>query len=238
MSNTSLLLFFSLLPIILILVVIYNIDKNKEPLILLLVCFILGIFLCFAVEEISKVIGNYLPFMNKLTKDLNLFEIFLYSFIGIALIEELCKWIILFSIGYNNKAFDEIYDVIVYSVFVSLGFAFFENIIYVFNLGEVKVAILRALLAIPAHACYAIFMGYYLSKAKQKQIERKKIQEIKYILLSLFIPITIHGIYDFCLMSKVAILIEVFIIFIILLDIVSIKKIKDMVSNNNKLDLS
>lgn len=237
MSNTSLLLFFSLLPVILILVTIYSIDKNKEPLILLLVCFVLGIFLCFAVVEISKLLGNILPFMNKNTDNLTFFELFLYSFIGIAAIEELCKWIVSFLIGYHNKEFDEIYDIIVYAVFVSLGFALFENIIYVFSIGEIKVAMLRAILAIPAHACYAISMGYYLSKAKKCQVEKNKLNEIKYILISILVPILIHGIYDFCIMSKISILIEVFVIFIITLDIVSIVKIKKMVKNNEKINI-
>ncbi len=233
MSNTSLLLFFSLLPIVLILVTIYNIDRSKEPLILLLIFFVLGILSCFAVVKISQFLGNILPLMNKQTSELSFIETIIYAFIGVALVEELCKWIVVLVIGYKNKEFDELYDIIVYSVFMSLGFAFFENILYIFNIREVTVAVYRAILAIPAHACYAIFMGYYLSLAKQSNEKKNK---FKYISLSLLIPVILHGIYDYCLMSKIKLLIIIFVVFIILLDIISIKKVKDMISTNRKVE--
>mgnify|MGYP002514454572 CR=1 FL=1 len=55
---------------------------------------------------------------------------------------------------------------IVYSVFVSLGFACFENILYVFANQSIAVGISRGILSVPGHACDAVFMGYYLSMAK------------------------------------------------------------------------
>ena len=232
MSNTSLLLFFSLLPIVLILVTIYNIDRSKEPLVLLLIFFVLGIISCFGVMKISQILENFLPFMSKKVIDLNPLEVIMYAFIGVALVEEFLKWLIVFLIGYNNKEFDEIYDIIVYSVFMSLGFAFFENIIYIFGIREVTVAIFRAILAIPAHACYAIFMGYYLSMAKQSNTKKEK---LKYIILSIIVPVLLHGIYDYCLMSKNSILIVIFVIFTIFLDIISIKKVKELVISNKKV---
>ena len=235
MSNTSLLLFFSLLPIVLILVTIYSIDKSKEPLILLLTFFVLGIVSCFIVVKISDISGIFLPFMRKDTSEFNSIDTLLYAFIGVALIEELCKWIITFIIGFNNKEYDETYDIIVYSVFMALGFAFFENVIYVFSIGELHVALLRAILAVPAHACYAIFMGYYLSKAKQSSLDNNKKDKYKYLLYSIMIPVLLHGFYDYCLMSGITILIEVFVIFIIILDIISIKKIKEILAINKQL---
>ena len=235
MSNTSILLFFSLLPIVLILVTIYNLDKSKEPLILLLIFFVLGILSCFAVVEISKLLEFFLPLMGKSSKDLNFIEIIIYAFVGVALVEEFCKWIVTYVIGYNNKEFDEVYDIIVYSVFMALGFAFFENILYIFHIGELQVAILRAILAVPAHASYAIFMGYYLSLAKQEKINNNRKKEFKYTILSILVPTLLHGIYDYCLMSNKTILMGIFILFIILLDVFSIKKVKDMLSENQSI---
>ena len=97
MSNTSLLLFFSLLPIVLILVIIYNLDRSKEPLILLLVFFVLGILSCFVVVEASRLLTIVLPLMKKSTSDLTFIETIIYAFIGVALIEELCKWIVIYG---------------------------------------------------------------------------------------------------------------------------------------------
>ena len=236
MSDTSLLLFFSILPIILILVFVYAKDKNKEPILLLLKLFILGIISCFLVLKLSDVLRLFFPFMNMKVKDMDFINVLLYSFIGVALVEEICKWIMLYIGGYRNKEFDELYDIIVYAVFVSLGFAFFENIVYVFYNGQLRTALLRALSAIPGHACDAVFMGYYLSFAKQAFYQGNKKIEIKYIVLSILIPTILHGIYDFCLMSGYNILVLVFIIFVISLYIISIDKIKNVASINKKIN--
>ena len=162
-------------------------------------------------------------------------DAFLYTFFGVALIEEFCKWLMVYMRGYYTKEFDELYDIIIYAVFVSLGFAFLENTYYIFQDNQVKTAINRAIFAIPGHACDAIFMGYYLSLAKQFRIQKQKKLEIKYILLSIIVPIILHGIYDFCIFSDIKLLIYVFIVFIISLYILSIQKLKEVASSNKKI---
>lgn len=76
---------------------------------------------------------------------------FLVGFIGVALVEELYKALFVYKKGYNNKAFNYMYDGIVYAVFTSLGFATLENILYVLEYGQ-SAALLRALVSVPAHA--------------------------------------------------------------------------------------
>ena len=163
-------------------------------------------------------------------------NILLYSFVGVALIEESIKWLVLYMRGYYQKEYDEDYDMIVYAVFVSLGFAFLENAFYINQIGSLKTAITRALLAIPGHACDAIFMGYYLSIAKQFRYSKQKGQEIKYTILSIIIPTVLHGIYDFCILSKLKVLTYIFFAFIIFLYIISMKKLKE-ISKINKLKI-
>lgn len=233
-SNTTILLFLAILPIVLLLIFVYNKDKEKEPLKLLLLLFALGMLSCGLVLLISDILSLFLPFMSKRINNMNFLEIFFYSFICVALIEEFCKWLMLYFKGYNNQEFDELYDIIVYSVFVSLGFAFIENIVYVFSNMTLRTAILRALSSVPGHACDAIFMGYYLSLAKQFQYKKHYKEEKKYILLSIFIPAILHGIYDYCLMSNFAILVIVFCVFILFLYINAFKTLKK-VSEKNKL---
>ena len=70
-------------------------------------------------------------------------ETLLYSFVGVALVEEVCKWLMVYFAGYHNKQFNELYDIIVYAVFVSLGFAFYENLVYIYAKGTVTTAIIR-----------------------------------------------------------------------------------------------
>ena len=228
---TSILFFLAALPVVIILIIVYSKDRKKEPFSLLLQFFLLGIVSCFLVIGLSDILGIFLPFME-LTKSSTFLDILLYSFIGVALVEELCKWIMVYFKGYNNKEFDEIYDIMVYSVFVSLGFAFFENIIYVFGTKNFITALMRALSAVPGHACDAIFMGYYLCLAKELHVKENNQLEKRNIALSIIIPTILHGIYDYCLMSNIKILVYVFIIFIIILYTISIRKLNEISSTS------
>lgn len=234
MSKLSILLFLAVLPIIMILTYVYGKDKHKEPTGLLLKFFVLGIVSCFVVYFISQSLETVIPFMQKNVKEMEFIEVALYAFFCVGLIEELCKWVMVYFFGYNNKEFDEVYDIMVYSIFVSLGFAFFENILYVLFSGHITTAIVRALSAVPGHACDAIFMGYYLSVAKQYHYRDKKEQEKKNILKSIFIPTILHGIYDFCLMSGMDMFIGVFIVFVIFLYTISIKKLVKLADKPQK----
>lgn len=237
MNNKGLLLILAVLPVLLILLFVYKKDKTKEPLSLLLSFFAKGIFSCFLVLIISEILGAFLPFMNKELEAMNFIEVFLYAFIGVALVEEFCKWLMVYYGGYNHKEFDEIYDILVYSIFVSLGFAFFENLLYVFNSGSLSIALLRAVSAIPGHACDAVFMGYYLSLAKQCRVLKRPEQEKTFLIKSVFIPALLHGIYDFCLMSGNALFVIVFLVFVVYLYIVSIKKLNKLSKVNKNLNV-
>lgn len=237
MGSKGLLLFFAVLPVVLILAFVYKKDKDKEPLTLLLSFFFKGIFSCFLVLMISEILGAFLPFMNKEVNMMTFTEVFLYAFFGVALVEEFCKWLMVYFGGYNHREFDEVYDILVYSIFVSLGFAFFENLMYVFSSGSLSIAILRAVSAIPGHACDAVFMGYYLSMAKQCRVLKKFDKEKSFLVKSLFIPAILHGIYDFCLMSGRILFVSVFLVFVVYLYVVSIKKLNKLSGSNRSLNI-
>ena len=228
-------MFLAVLPVALLLVFVYSKDKSKEPLSLLLELFFLGILSGIIVTEISHITRIIFPFYSKKIADMNFFEVLFYSFIEVALVEELCKWIMIYIKGYNNQEFDEIYDIIVYAVFVSLGFALIENVTYVFIRASLKTALLRAISSVPGHACFAILMGYYLSLAKQFHYKKKYNLEKKYLVLSILVPTLIHGIYDFCLMSRISILMFVFWSFVILLYIKSFITLREVSLANKRM---
>ena len=247
MLNTFMLLFFTVFPIALILLFVYLKDREKEPLVLLLTFFCLGILASFLVIQLSKVITPIIPFMSKKMLEMTFLEKIVYNFIIVAFIEEICKWIMVYCVGYHHKEFDEIYDIMIYAIFVSLGFALFENIVYVLLLSSsLQVAILRAISAIPGHACDAIFMGYYLSMAKMYYRKDKK-EERKNIILSIVTPTLLHGIYDFCLIlistnlsgnqktiiSSICIL--MFSIFVSTLYMYSYRRIRDLSNSNYRI---
>ena len=181
----------AILPIIALGFFIYAKDVNKEPSSLLAKIFFLGFFSAIPVVIVELAVDALFP-----TEGVSDFIIiFVNTFFSVALIEEGFKWLVTKKFGYNNKEFDEIYDVIVYAVFASLGFACIENLLYVFSTGF-KTAIVRAIFSVPGHACFAIVMGYFLSKAKVNNINGSKDLEKKNLLLSVLIPSLAHTAFD------------------------------------------
>ncbi len=230
------LLFIAILPVAVICRYAYNKDKNKEPLSMLIKLLIYGVVSCFLVLIISAILGEIFPLFNRELRFMSLAEKVLYAFIYVALVEEFCKWIFVYTKGYKSEHFDQLYDIIVYSIFVSLGFAVFENILYVVLQGNITVGIIRAISAVPGHACDAIFMGYYLSLAKLYSRQNNKTLENRNIAFSIFVPTILHGVYDFCIMADAGIFVLAFLLFIIFLYNISIKKLKLVAENSIDLN--
>ena len=90
-------------------------------------------------------------------------------------------------------------DGIVYSVMVSMGFATLENVMYVLNFAQqgqgLQVGIQRMFLSVPAHASFAVVMGYFVGKAKINTGSKS----FMLMLTGLLIAIFFHGTYDFFL---------------------------------------
>ena len=122
----------------------------------------------------------------------------------------------------NRQIGNEKFDGIVYAVFVSLGFAGVENVLYVMD-GGIQTAVTRAITAIPAHAIFGITMGYYLGIAHMYTELRGR-----YLMRALVVPILLHGIYDFILMVEVGWLLLLFIPYVIVLYIIGMKRMKEL----------
>lgn len=233
--NAEVILFLtSALPVFLIGLFIYKKDREKEPVRLLIKLFIGGISSCFLVLMISPIIDAIIPILGADSSKLNLLELAINIFIGVALIEEGCKWLMVYLISYKDSSFDHLYDAILYGVFVALGFAFFENLMYVYQ-GGISTGILRAILAVPGHACDGMIMGYYLGLAKMADLNGQRKQMHKNIVLSILMPTIVHGIYDYCLTYGNVLFLLIFLVFIVLLYIYSLKKVKEVSSITTKM---
>ena len=125
----------------------------------------------------------------------------LKAFVVAALTEELCKYWVVKRTIYDDPEFNEPYDGIVYCVAASLGFAVVENVLFVLA-GGLGVGILRAFLAVPAHALFGVFMGYYVGLAKLENSEHSP----KLIRTGIAIAVFTHGLYDFVIFSQVPLL--------------------------------
>ena len=115
------------------------------------------------------------------------------AFFCAAIPEEMAKLIMLWLVLRKNKYFDENMDGIVYAVCVSLGFAAFENVLYLFGNAEafVSVGVSRAMFAVPGHFCFGVLMGYYYSLIR---LHNNNMLNTRISVLA--VPIVVHGIYD------------------------------------------
>ena len=194
------LLLFAIAPVLIIATYVYVRDKyEREPLGMLLKALLAG---ALATIPIIMVNGWLEGFADSFTGYRRTGYI---AFVVAALVEEGFKFMALFLIVWSSREFNEWYDGIVYGVFVSLGFALVENIMYVYTYGE-STAIVRAVTAVPAHAIFGVTMGYYFSFARFKR-EKRAINLVK----SLFWPIVLHGTYNFILMAGQPVLLLLFI---------------------------
>jgi RsiW-degrading membrane proteinase PrsW (M82 family) len=207
----------ALAPVFIIAFYIYFKDKyEKEPLGILLIALLSGVFISLPVmltESFFSFIGQGLTGFAKAGWD---------AFMVAALNEEAFKLVALTILIWKSREFNEKFDGIVYASFISLGFAGIENVLYVFQHGYAT-GVVRAITAVPAHALFGITMGFFFGMAKFYPAKRTK-----YLRLSFFLPFMLHGIYDFILMSGHAILLLVFVPFIIYLWISGFRRMKQM----------
>ncbi len=137
-------------------------EHEREPIPLLLGCFLLGVASVLVTLILSSLLSLFVE-----EPDNTVTGMFVKAFIWVALVEEYSKYIFVRYVAYPNKNFNEPYDAIVYAVMVSMGFATLENIMYVMDSG-IATGILRMFTAVPAHATFAIIMGYFMGLAKFK----------------------------------------------------------------------
>lgn len=182
------LLALSLAPGAAIIIYIYLKDKHeKEPIGLLLRAFVFGLLSVVLTLVVTTVVERFVFLDHSVSSDLAI-----YAFGIVALIEEGSKYFFVRNFLYTHKEFNEPFDGIIYAVMVGMGFATLENVFYVFN-GGVGIAVLRMFTAVPAHATFAVLMGFFLGKAK---FEHKK---AALGLVGLFVAVIFHGFYDYFL---------------------------------------
>ncbi len=191
----------ALLPVAVLGYYTYSQDDEKEPKKLLTKLFLGGLLSAILTVLISFLIRMFFPWFDGEVAYYSPIKLLIYTFIVVALVEEVSKFIILYYFSYNSKEYDQLYDMIVYSVFVSLGFAWIENLLYVYD-GGISIALTRLVFAVPTHASVAVFMGYYLSLSKLSEINNKERYRVKYLIYSILFPTILHGVYDFIAYSS------------------------------------
>ncbi len=153
--GTITLMIISLAPVAVLLWYFDRLDKKqKESRRFLWSIFLWGILITFLAGGIEYFLEN--TFAGLIADPM--VYITVVSFLFTAVTEEGLKYLVVKKKAYDHPAFDEYYDGVIYAVVASLGFAALENVFYVLD-GGMYVAVIRALLAVPAHALFGAIMG-------------------------------------------------------------------------------
>ncbi|MCB9565816.1 MAG: PrsW family intramembrane metalloprotease [Myxococcales bacterium] len=191
--ETSVLALSMVTPSLLLLWYFHSRDAYPEPGRVVWTTFGLGVFTVVPVLAFAMPVGDALgSFTDPYAA--GAFEAFVLASIP----EETCKLAVLLLYARRHSAFDEPMDGLVYGVAASLGFATFENILYVAQ-GGLGVALLRALTSVPGHATFGAIMGYFVGQAHFRPRDRGRL-----LLLAWLVPVLLHGFYDFPLLASPA----------------------------------
>ena len=231
-TNIILHILAAVVPALILMYYIYRKDKvEKEPGSLLFRLFICGA-VSTAAAMVLEIAAEYLE-VNVLTQvnaGAATFAIVDATMVGI--IEEACKFFFLKRVTWKNPNFNYTFDGIVYAVFVSLGFAALENILYVFQYG-MSVALLRAVLSIPAHMSFSVYMGAYYGRAKLCEKRGNREGKMLNLLAGYLTAVTLHAFFDGTLMVNSDMSMVLFFVFDIIMTITVFR----MIRNSSRQDV-
>lgn len=129
--------------------------------------------------------------------------VFLNVFIGVALVEEMLKYLIIREKVLNHHEFDEPTDAAIYMIIAALGFAAIENILILFQLGPtflfgkaLEISIFRFWGATLLHALASGLIGYFLALSIMAKQNKSKM-----LIFGLTVGVLLHGLYNFSIMK-------------------------------------
>ena len=223
MSILAIYVLAAVLPAFFLLRYIYRKDTiEKEPGYLLWQLLLGGVLAALA-SIVLETLGSAI--LNNTVDQRDPKYYIIMAFLVVAAVEEGTKLFFLKRRSWRDPNFNYMFDGLVYSVFVSLGFAAFENIKYVFNYG-LSVAVPRALLAIPGHMGFAVFMGIFYGRAKLAESRGNDFGAKSNLLAGYLSAVFLHGFYDSCCMIGTRLSTAIFVGFVVLMYIVVFRLIK------------
>lgn len=223
----------AVIPAIVLLVKVEKADRlEKESGRLLISLVLFGIVATF-IASLGEQIG--MAILSRIFPEEGLlFNILLY-FGVVAFSEEGAKYVLLKRRTWNNPEFNCQFDGVVYSVFVSLGFALWENIGYVAMYG-LSTALVRAVTAVPGHACFGVFMGVWYGMAKRREGAGDELGAQRLRKTALLIPAMLHGFYDFAATYQQTWMGLVFLGFVIVLFVTAVRLVRRFSANDVYID--
>ena len=221
----------ALIPPIWLLWYIYRKDKvEPEPASLLAALFFSGI-LSALLAILLETAGEWLLSLIPFTSD-TAYIIAVAVMVGIS--EELAKFLLLKRKSWRDPNFNFKFDAIVYAVFVSLGFAAIENVGYVFESG-LATALMRAVTSIPGHMAFSVYMGIFYGRARLCENDGDHAGTSRNLRLAVISAAFFHAFYDACAMLGSDLSLTVFLVFVVLLFIMTFRLIRHEAANDHPI---
>lgn len=187
----------ALIPPLILLLVIYRMDKiEQEPPRMMIGLFFKGLLAMFPILVLELLADQFVDSFSWSY----LAYLFLAYFCIPGFIEEGVKYRVLIKNTWNDPNFNFRFDAVVYAVFVSLGFAAVENVMYVLTSGF-STAVVRAIFSIPGHAMFGVVMGAGVSQAKWLEAHGQHQQAKSLRTRAWLTAAVLHGFYDFILVG-------------------------------------
>ena len=184
----------AVIPAVFLMVKVYRSDRlEKESWPMLRRLIIAGVLSTLPALVLEKLGSAVLPIFAR--PGSIAYNVLLY-FVVVGVSEEVSKYFLMKRVSWKSPEFNCRYDGVVYAVFVSLGFALWENVQYVLTYGF-STALVRAVTAIPGHACFGVFMGILYGEARSEALYGKTGESKLLRVLSVLIPVLLHGTYDY-----------------------------------------
>lgn len=223
------LLLISLLPTIVLMLYLYRKDRvEKEPLWVLSKMFFFGT-LTVLPAAVIEILGTKL--LNAAVIQSVVIYNLIDAFCVVALTEELMKLIALYAASWRLSEFNCTFDAVVYAVFISLGFATPENIMYVFANGFYT-GVVRAVLSVPGHMMFGIFMGLFYSASRRHFLNGRFLPYKLNLVFALGVPVLLHGFFDFLLFQANKFSMLIFAAFMVFLYYFAFHTVRNLSEND------
>ena len=227
LSGRPLLIAAAVIPAVWLLSYVYKMDRLEKESRNMLLSLILQGIIATMIAIVLETAGGWIT--DLLFPEGSLaYHAFTY-FVVVAFSEEGAKYFLLKRKTWNSPEFNCQFDGIIYSCFVALGFALWENISYVLQFG-LSTALVRAATAVPGHACFGVFMGAWYGMARRAENSGDHSKAGICRKLALIVPALIHGCYDFIATiqgSTFIFIIFIAVMFLIARNIISRESAKD-----------
>lgn len=197
-----LLLPFALAPSFIWLAFYLRKDSHPEPNRMVLKVFFLGMLVTLPAIWVEAFFEGFFSGLFS-SRTLMVFAHFLF---GVALVEELLKYLVVRMAVFSNSALDEPLDVMLYMIIAGLGFAALENAFLLFGLiakypasDVFLVNMIRLVQAVLLHALASGLFGYFLalSFARSLASHTQFKQSSALFLAGLALATLLHGLFNF-----------------------------------------